>query len=212
MPVYNTIRARTDYSKTPHHEYSVFVNRVCTNLTDNPHFSKPPVSLTTLRAKLDEYNSYMVMAEDGSRSALLKRNALRRELETMVTILAHYVTHASDNDRAIFDTSGFEALPTDSKPAQPLNTPYIVKITHGANSGVLKVRLPPTYRKVRKYELRYGPVGSDPESRPVMDITFFKQPATVSELSRGTEYEFQVRALGNLGLTDWSDPAIFMCT
>ena len=35
---------------------------------------------------------------------------------------------------------------------------------------------------------------------------------TISNLTPGTTYQFQVRGLGKLGYSDWSDPVNFICT
>jgi hypothetical protein len=34
---------------------------------------------------------------------------------------------------------------------------------------------------------------------------------TISNLTPGANYAFQVRALGRLGYTNWSDPMMFIC-
>jgi hypothetical protein len=34
---------------------------------------------------------------------------------------------------------------------------------------------------------------------------------TISNLTPGANYAFQIRALGRLGYNDWSDPITFIC-
>jgi ABC-type nitrate/sulfonate/bicarbonate transport system substrate-binding protein len=74
--------------------------------------------------------------------------------------------------------------------------------------------LTPSYRQVVRYDLRYAI-----EANGILDdewqieiITSSQFPYTVSNLKRGAVYAFQVRALGKLGFTDWSDSFTFMCT
>jgi len=46
-----------------------------------------------------------------------------------------------------------------------------------------------------------------------MDDSNADQPeeTTISNLTPGATYAFQVRALGRLGYTDWSDSMTFIC-
>jgi hypothetical protein len=214
MPVSKSIRVKVGYAKMRHPDYLQFVKGVYKSVLENPRFPKLPVDLVVVKAILDEYESAVVAADDGSKTVLLRRNALRENLDKMVRQIAYYVEAASDNDESVFATSGFEALPTVRKSPQPMDTPQILKIAHGANSGLLVVSLSPTHRKVVKYELRYGPAESDPNTASwiTSSIAVYRRPATIDNLTPGTVYAFQVRALGRLGFTDWSDPTTFMCT
>jgi len=38
-----------------------------------------------------------------------------------------------------------------------------------------------------------------------------KAAVQINSLTPGTSYTFQVRAFGNLGFSDWSDPVTRMC-
>src|SRR5215467_8402869 len=112
MPVSRRIKARIDYSKESHPDFAQFLDSIYKNLLGNRFFSNPPIALAVFRAKLDEYNELIVAAMDNSRTAISKRNSVREELAKMATQLVHYVEAASDEDPAIFDTSGCERIPT----------------------------------------------------------------------------------------------------
>ena len=67
-----------------------------------------------------------------------------------------------------------------------------------------------------KLRMRYTPLGSadTPGSWLTETRTQARTAAPVNSLTPGTTYAFafQVRALGKLGYTDWSDSATRMCT
>jgi Fibronectin type III domain len=57
------------------------------------------------------------------------------------------------------------------------------------------------------YTLRYAAIGADGKTAPWTELPPFSNTRSVSVngLTPGTTYAFQVRALGRLGYTDWSD-------
>ena len=75
-------------------------------------------------------------------------------------------------------------------------------------------QMPPAHAKAGVYELRYAPLGTDgaPSTWGSATLTAARNAAPVNRLTPGTTYAFQVRALGKLGYTDWSDSATRMCT
>ena len=131
----------------------------------------------------------------------------------MLRLLGRYVEVSCHDDMAIFKSSGFEPASRTPAPPQPLPTPVIKNIDHGAISGQLLVQVK-AIRKARSYELRCGASanGGTPATWTTMVLTHVQTGITVSGLTPGTIYAFQVRALGKLGYTDWSDSATLMCT
>jgi hypothetical protein len=93
--------------------------------------------------------------------AFARRDSLREDLMNMLLNLAGYVQHQSNNDPAIFATSGLEALPNAHVPHRPLERPRIPKIDHGAVSGELLVWMPRSLRKIIKYDLRHAPLDAE---------------------------------------------------
>ena len=74
--------------------------------------------------------------------------------------------------------------------------------------------MPTSLRKIKSGDLRHAPV--DEADVPIGDwtetpVASFKGPVIIKNLKPGTRYAFQVRALGNLGKTDWSDSATKIC-
>ena len=63
------------------------------------------------------------------------------------------------------------------------------------------------------YELRYGLVGNGgapPATWTTLPLAGTKT-VTLNNLTPGASYAFQVRGLGQLGYSDWSDSATFIC-
>ncbi|HYR91116.1 MAG TPA: fibronectin type III domain-containing protein [Terriglobia bacterium] len=90
--------------------------------------------------------------------------------------------------------------------------PRILRVEQG-NTGQLLLAIQPLPR-ARSYEVRYAPLGTGgpPSTWPTATFTSARKAAPVNSLTPGTMYAFQVRALGRLGYTDWSDSATRMCT
>ena len=215
MPVSKEIRVKRGYTKMSHHDFWVFLLGVYRSLLNNLHFPKPLVDLGLFKAKIDEYSAAITATMGGAKIAFAQRDSLREDLMKMFLLLAGYVEHESNNDQAIFDTSGLEALPSSHVPHQPLEKPRIPKIDHGSIHGELLVWMPPSHRKIVKYDLRYVPADAEgvPSGEWTETVVTSSQGAfSIKNLKPGTLYVFQVRALGKLGETDWSDSATKMCT
>jgi hypothetical protein len=68
--------------------------------------------------------------------------------------------------------------------------------------------------KAKNYEIRYGIVvnSAAPTSWTSKVVTKVKPPVGIEGLTPGTTYAIQVRALGPLGYTAWTDSTTCMCT
>jgi hypothetical protein len=215
MPIFNEIRVKRGYSRMPHHEFVVFLLYVYQCMLNNPHFPRSPVDLALFKAKIDEYSAAITATSTRATLAYSQRDSLRDDLNKMLLLIGAYVEHESNNDPAIFDTSGLEALPMAHAPQTALEKPKIPKVDHGPNSGVLQVWLPPSYRKIRRCKLEYVPV--DVDGVPTGEWTQivvcnFQKPVTISNLQPGTRYAFRLNTFGTLGESDWSDLVIKICT
>jgi hypothetical protein len=67
--------------------------------------------------------------------------------------------------------------------------------------------------KAVSYDLRYGLVanaGTLPATWTTLNLPGSKK-VIISNLTPGATYAFEIRAMGRLGYTDWSDPMTFIC-
>src|SRR5262249_15583559 len=95
--------------------------------------------------------------------------------------------------------------PRKHSPPQPIAQPRVVSIEQG-NSGQLLVSVTPI-PKAHGYDVRHAPLanGLPAADWTTVTITIAKFSIPIDGLTPGTIYGFQVRALGKLGYTDWSD-------
>ena len=131
----------------------------------------------------------------------------------MYVQLAHYVEANCNDDMTTFLLSGFQPAASIKTPPEPLAQPAIDSVVPGPLTGQLKIKVSPV-PKVKSYHVHWAAVpngGGQPASWTEEGI-----PAGTSmiigNLTPGTTYTFQVRALGRLGYTNWSDPVSRMAT
>jgi len=192
-----------------------FINRLLTvykDMNGNPNFSNPPVDMTTFKSGIDTLAVLVTDASDGGKKAIAAKNKQRALMVKQVTLLGHYVEAASNDDPAIFSTSGFVLASTQRVPPQPLPPASIEWIDRGPVTGAVEVKVKGLPKAV-SYNLQYGVVanpGTLPTSWTTLTLPGSKK-LTISNLTPGGTYAFQVRALGQLGYTDWSNPMTFIC-
>src|SRR5262249_22525223 len=161
----------------------------------NPAFSTPPVDMTTFKSGIDSLTVLVTDAADGGKKAISAKNKQRELMIKQYTLLGHYVEDASNDDPATFNTSGFVAAPTTRVPTQTLSPASLQWIDRGPNAGevVVKVKALP---KTLSYDLHYAVAnpGTLPVSWTTLTLTGSKK-VTISNLTPGGNYAFQVRAL-----------------
>src|SRR5579884_2147250 len=188
------------------------LNAVHDGMLNNPAYPSPPVDMAGFKAVLDAYTA-AVAALDGGKVSTVKRDKCRADAIIQIRMLAHYVESACKNDMTTFVSSGFVAASTRRTPPQPVSQATITSIDPGNNSGQLAVSIK-AVAKARHYELRYGPIPA--AGAAVNWITVLlaatKPAPTISNLTPGTSYTFQVRAFGKLGYSDWSSSVDKMAT
>jgi hypothetical protein len=188
------------------------LNTVYNGMNGNSKFPTPPVDMATFKSGIDTFTVLVTDAADGGKKAIGAKNKQREVMIKQVTLLGHYVEAVCDDDPVTFNTSGFVAAPTSRVPAQPLPPASIEWIDRGPTAGdvVVKIKGLP---KAINFDLHFGIVvnpGTLPASWTTLTLPGSKK-FTISNLTPGGNYAFQVRALGRLGYTDWSDPVTFIC-
>jgi hypothetical protein len=184
---------------------------VQTHMFGNVNFPDPPVDLTVLNANTDRLTALIAESLDGSKKVLAERNKQRETVIHMLRMLARYAEVACQHDMAIFISSGFEPRSATRTWPTPLSE-NIRGIGHGANSGQLVIRLK-AVADALCYELHYAATGDGlPGTWTTQLITRVKTPITISGLTPGTTYAFEVRSMGHHGFSDWSDSVTWMCT
>ncbi len=203
----NQLRVKLTYSGLPHTEVATEAVAVVNGLTNNPKLQNPPISPSDLKAQVETYVSLIAAANDGGKKAIIERNKQRTVVVKMLRQLGHWVEANCNDDPAILKSSGFQQQATPVRtPPQPLAGPPSFKVDNGPNSGQAVIRGKQVPKAVG-YGARYAALG--PDGKPVTwtelhPMTTIRS-VTVTGLTPGATYAFQVRALGRLGYTDWSD-------
>jgi hypothetical protein len=178
---------------------------------NNPAYSNPPVALPTFKAGIDQYGALIVDAEDGGKKAINALNKQRVEVIKMYTLLGHYVETACNDDLATFTTSGFTQAAARTKTApQPLTEAKFSSIDRGPNSGDVVVR-PVNQTGAKTFDVRYALQGTGGALGPWTIVTLTStRKVTIPGLTLAGIYQFQIRALGKSGYTDWMDTKTFV--
>ena len=180
-------------------------------LLHNPAFPNAPVDLAVYKAGIDTFASLIVDAEDGGTRAIKAKDKQRLVVIKMYALLGHYVEGACNGDLATFNTSGFtQALKPVKTPPVPLTEAAFSSIDRGANSGDVVVQ-PLKQTGAVAFDVRYALQGAGGTLGPWTTVTTTKaRKVKISGLTMAGIYQFQIRALGVLGYTDWMDTKTFV--
>ena len=200
------IKASLSFVKAAAGDLLVFANSVYNGMNGNAAYSNPPVDMPTFKSTIDTYGTLQAAALDGSKKVLTQLNHQGEVLIKILRQLAHYVEAACKDDMTIFSSSGFQAVSKVRTVTPPLSQ-AIRKITEGPNSGVLLLWLVAVAAAL-SYEVRWAPLatGSAATATPAWTtllVPSTQPPATVSNLTPGTVYQFEVRVLSKIGWSDW---------
>jgi hypothetical protein len=205
------IKALLGFQGTSDSDLLTLLNHVHDSMASNPAYPSPPVAMADFKTAIDSYATWIFDAEDGGKKSVSAMKKQRGVVIKLVTLLGHYVESACDDDLATFNSSGLTAASSTKTPPQPLTQSVIKYVDRGANTGQIVVK-PDTQKGAVSYEVRYATVpaaGATPTWASIVQTS--PKGFTVTGLTAGTAYEFQVRALGRLGYADWSEPVTFIC-
>ena len=107
----------------------------------------------------------------------------------------------------IFTSSGFQAV-TATRTKTPPVSEAIRKIAFGSVSGAIVLTLV-KFKGAASYEIRWASVApgtANPTNWSYQPLANTKTPVTISNLTPGTIYVFQARAVISAGYSDWSQP------
>ncbi|HYR44129.1 MAG TPA: fibronectin type III domain-containing protein [Terriglobia bacterium] len=187
------------------------LNAAHDGMKGNSAFAAPPFDIETFKSGIDKLTVLVTDAEDGGKKAISAKKKQRAEMIKQYTLLGHYVEAASNDDPAVFHTSGFVLSPATRTSPQPLPPASFEWIDRGPLTGQVVVK-PKKLPKALSYDVHYGVEvnGVPPATWTTVTIPGSKK-WTITNLTPGTNYAFQVRALGRLGYTDWSASTHFIC-
>ncbi len=206
------IRVLTGYTKVVNSELLAQAVAAHTGFTANVKlFTTPPVSMTDFETLIDSFSTSIGAAKDGGKQAVSLMNEQREAVIDVLLQLAPYAVAVSKGLMSVFTLSGFAAASTTRKPRQPLSSSPVVRKINQGISGQLLVIISALLKAI-SYEVRYAPVvNGTPAAWIIVTATKAQSAVAFNNLTPGTTYAFQVRALGKAGYTDWSDSVTRMC-
>jgi hypothetical protein len=205
------IKPRLGFTKMTDKDLLERVQAIRDGMTNNPLFPNPPVDMVTFKTAIDTYSTLATDGLDGGKRAIGAKRKQREVVIKIATQLGHYVQAAANNDLMTFNTSGFLAVSNTKTPPQPLPPASFQWIDHGPTSGSILVKVTGIPGAVA-YDVRYAGAGVGGALGSWVSTTLpGSKTATINNLTPGSTYAFQVRALGRLGYTDWSDSMTFIC-
>jgi hypothetical protein len=134
------------------------------------------------------------------------KNDARKELIKALQALGIYVRLKYPGNVVNWLTSGFDVQTFDGSSQVP-EVPTDLK----AKDGVISTEATISYKKIKYasyYEGRHYKVGETPPSD--MTATSKKTKMTFEALLPGAQYAFQIRSRGTKGLSNWSNPVLFI--
>ena len=205
------LKAVLGFTRTSDTDLLKVLNAVHDGINGNPAYPNPPVDMAVFRTAIDSFSVLVTDAADGGKKVTSAKNKQREAVIKDVTLLGHYVEAACNDDLATFTSSGFALASTMRTPPQPLTTASLEWIDRGPNSGQTVVKVT-TLKGAISYTLRYALVGTGGVPGPWTEVILISpKKVTINNLTAGSTYAFQVRALGTLGYSDWSDSMTFIC-
>jgi hypothetical protein len=200
------IRARLGFRKMSDNDVLARSTNIANSIGGNASFPAPPVDINTFKILLGSYAAAIAEALDGGSKAIAVRNTLREAVIQDLRLLAIYAESVAKRDMAIFLSSGFIPVTITRTPVQSLLPPTVRKVNQGPISGQLLVTVSGV-AGARSCDMRYGiqVAGTTPTTWIIVAPVGLRGPVSVDNLTPGTIYAFQVRALNAAGYSDWSD-------
>jgi hypothetical protein len=189
-------------------------NAVVPGVYHNPNFagaSAPPVDEPTLQAANTALAAANAAAANGGKKELEQQKKDKEVVVKILVQLAHWAEANCKDDLTIFLSSGFQAASTVKTKTPPLSE-AIRKIAFGSVSGSVVLTLV-KFKGAASYEIRWASVApgtANPTAWSSQPVANTKIPVTISNLTPGTIYVFQARAVTATGYSDWSQPVTKM--
>jgi hypothetical protein len=205
------MRIMVGFKKMSAEQLIALAGAVIAGLTNNPALPAPTVDMKTVQAAADELNAALTAQAHGGKAATAEKNNKKEALIAILRTLKHYVEDHCGNDPAVLLSSGFQAA-SNMRNNAPLENPVILGIDFG-NSTEMALKVP-SVRHAKCYEVRTAVVSANNNIGPWQPAGLFTSTKLLKfkELTPGTTYAFQVRAIGgSTGYSDWSNPFSRMC-
>ena len=134
-------RVSLSFARVPDAELDNFTQTVIAQMTANPAFPSPTVTMANLQAAKNDFTAKIAAAQTGGPPDTAAKNNSRQALLGLLRQLASYVQLTANNDMAVLLSSGFQAMSTN-RAQNALEQPQSLVLKNGA-SGQLVARVDP---------------------------------------------------------------------
>jgi len=195
------IKVVLDFMVYPVVEKLPFYKNITIQVADASLYPNLPVSLATIKAALDDFESALLAAKDGGHTAIAVRNDKEKIVDELFRDLASYVNKVANGDETIIIKSGFHASKQPSSHQKPEFT-----VSDGVHSGsvILKIK---AIQAAVAYIWQYVQEGS-PNAASVW-VTVNTSTVTtfqIDNLTPGLIYSFRFASISVDGTSDFSSP------
>ena len=205
------IKAMTAFSPMTDPTLAILGGAVSSGLSGSAFPPPLPVDPATLAVIVAAYTAAIQAALDGGANAKAVCEKYRKIVIQDLKLLAIYVQNHCNDDLAIFTTSGFTVQTPASSKGQPAAVPEFRTLAHGLNSGQITITIKKAFNAA-SYFVRYAATANGvPGAWTTVALANVGKRITISGLTPGTTYAFQVQSLGSTGYSDWSDSSTIMC-
>jgi hypothetical protein len=174
----------------------------------HPELFPNPPDLDAFMTSIQTFEGSIAKAQDGGKTAVSAKNKARAATVKLYRQLGHYVE--ANCDINVVNASGYKVVPKIKVAPQPVSKGVIDKVVAGPVPGEVIVR-GKSIPKAKSYVLRSAALGADGKPGTFTEIALTNpRKISVTGLTPGTTYAFQIKALGVLGFGDWSDVALRM--
>lgn len=170
-------------------ELQVKAQSVLDALTDNPFFTNPSPSLTDVKTALQDFVAATSKAKNRDKVDVIIKKQKKEELAALLKTLALYVQLEGQNNEEALASSGF-TLKKEPQTIGVLPKPKTFTVTP-MHPGTIKINISAVYgAKVYLYEYRIK------GEKDWQSHTNTKTSVFLNNLTKATEYEFKVVAIG----------------
>jgi hypothetical protein len=194
------LRSRSDTDLVTYSE------NILRQLVTGGEFPDMQPDLPTVEASVTGYRDSLHdirMAIIALRTAVARKRQQRRQLETILTQVASYVTAATAGSRIKLQSIGVGIIDRGG-PVGFLPEPGDLRASAGPSEGQIVLRWK-AMRRARVFEIQSKPAGPGDDWTQQPFAT--RSRATLHGLPPGQRFTFRVRALATAGPSPWSDPA-----
>jgi len=124
-----------DFVKFPVYEKIVFFRKIINNVTDNPAFTNPDVSLRAANSLANQLEADYIVAKNGGKAATAAMHETEKKATEIFRSLADYVDRVAKGDKVIVLSSGFNL----AKERAAINKAEL-SASSGEKSGVVRLK------------------------------------------------------------------------